>query len=170
MLRSTPYLLLCCVLFAGFLYLLWFPFLWLMLVMGLLPSLPLKPMPLSVSETNQQMPHNHKEISAWCLHEDKEECNQTQHDKASLHQRRRAPTRQTLGSKRGVVWSLRPAHSAEDPPLPPCNLFLTTRPGPGKIKARCLATLPCSEGILSLSLSLSLSHHRTFANLPAVNW
>ena len=49
------------------------------------------------------MPHNHREISAWCLHKNKRS-NHTQLDKACLNKERtcgRSQTLETLGIVRG---------------------------------------------------------------------
>ena len=56
-------------------------------------------------QRNQQMPYNHKEISVWCLHNNKaKRSNTTQPDKACENTERgcgRDPTQETLGIMRG---------------------------------------------------------------------
>ena len=64
------------------------------------------------------MPHNHKEISEWCLHKDTGKGrNRTQLDKASVNKERRywAPAKP---KKNKTVWvqSLRSTHPAETHP------------------------------------------------------
>ena len=51
------------------------------------------------------MPHNHKEVSAWCLHKDEaKRSNHTQLDKASVNKERRCGrslTHETFGIIKG---------------------------------------------------------------------
>ena len=69
------------------------------------------------------MPHNHKEISAWCLHKDTAKMSIcTQPDKASVNKERRcgrSSTHETLGIIRGGGRALVPPTRLTHPPRPP---------------------------------------------------
>ena len=85
----------------------------------------------------QRIPHNHKEILARCLHNDKAERGTSKHpDKAPVTKERRggrSPNRETVGITRGGggLQSFRPTH----PDPPPCNLILSTLPEPQPLSA-----------------------------------